>query len=147
MQAAAMLAYASSVPSRNPALSFAAWPLCAALIVSVAACKKDSPSHSQHGGSANEEATVAAGGTITVRVDGAGYHPARIRAAANSEITLSFLRTTDECCGQQLKIPSLSIQRDLPLNQAVAVAVRVPANGQLGFTCGMDMYRGSVMVQ
>jgi plastocyanin domain-containing protein len=112
-----------------------------------AGCKQ-SPQH-DHGShaAASEEATVAAGGTVTVRVDGSGYHPARIRAAANSEITLSFLRTTDECCGQELKIPSLSIRRDLPLNQAVAVAVRVPANGQLGFTCGMDMYRGSVVVQ
>lgn len=134
------------VLQRLPAPHCAAWTLSLALVAAVAGCKREPASHANHNAS-SDEATVAAGGTVTVRVDGSGYHPARIRAAANSEITLSFLRTTDECCGQQVKIPSLSIQRELPLNQAVAVQVRVPANGQLGFTCGMDMYRGSVVVQ
>jgi plastocyanin domain-containing protein len=131
---------------RLPAPTRAAWTLALALVAFVACCKREPASHAGHSAS-DDEATVAAGGTLTVRVDGSGYHPARIRAAANSEITLSFLRTTDECCGQQVKIPSLSIQRELPLNQPVAVPVRVPASGQLGFTCGMDMYRGSVVVQ
>lgn len=134
------------VLQRLPAPHCAAWTLSLALLAALAGCKREPASHANHNAS-SDEATVASGGTVTVRVDGSGYHPARIRAAANSEITLSFLRTTDECCGQQVKIPSLSIQRELPLNQAVAVQVRVPANGQLGFTCGMDMYRGSVVVQ
>ncbi len=90
---------------------------------------------------------VAPGGIVTIRVDASGYHPSRVTATAGSEITLSFLRTTSEGCGEQLKIPSLSITRDLPVNVAVAIPVRVPASGSLGFTCGMDMYRGSVVVQ
>lgn len=120
-------------------------------VVAIAACKQEQPAAAQHAHSANSaesaEARATPGAPITVRVDGSGYHPARIRAAANSDVTLSFLRTTDECCGQQLKIPALNIERDLPLNQAVAVAVHVPANGELSFTCGMGMYRGAVVVQ
>jgi plastocyanin domain-containing protein len=116
------------------------------LVASIAGCKRAPVSHSDHHAS-NDEVTVAAGATVTIRVDASGYHPARIRAAPNSEITLSFLRTTDECCGQQLKIPSIGIQRDLPLQQPVAIQVRVPASGQIGFTCGMDMYRGAIVVQ
>lgn len=117
-----------------------------------AACKQEQTAAAQHshGGAQSAESAEARatpGAPITVRVDGSGYHPARIRAAANSDVTLSFLRTTDECCGQQLKIPALNIERDLPLNQAVAVAVHVPANGELSFTCGMGMYRGAVVVQ
>jgi plastocyanin domain-containing protein len=90
---------------------------------------------------------VAPGGSVTIRVDASGYHPSRVTATAGSEITLSFLRTTTEGCGEQVKIPSLSITRELPVNVAVAIPVRVPASGQLGFTCGMDMYRGAVVVQ
>ncbi len=127
--------------------------LCVSLAVGAIGCKQSPPAHN-HGSSptasnATSDSTtvVAPGGSVTIRVDGSGYHPPRIRATANSEITLSFLRTTDECCGQQLKIPSLNINRDLPLNQPVAVAVRVPASGELGFTCGMDMYRGAVVIQ
>lgn len=92
-------------------------------------------------------ATVAAGGTVNVLVDGEGYHPAQIRAPAGAQITLAFRRTTDECCGQQLRIPSMNLQRDLPLNATVPVQVTVPASGALAFTCGMNMYRGSVVVQ
>lgn len=127
--------------------------LFAALEMSAFGCKKDPPSHDHgaHAGAANAAsdapATVAPGGTASIRVDAQGYHPTRVRAAANSEITLSFVRTTDECCGQQLKIPSMNINRDLPLNQPVAVTVRVPASRELAFTCGMDMYRGAVVVQ
>jgi plastocyanin domain-containing protein len=120
-----------------------------AAALSLVGCKKDSHEHgpAPAATASAETPRVAAGGTITVRVDGSGYHPSRIAATAGSEVTLAFLRTTDECCGQQLKIPSLNITRDLPLNQSVAVQVRVPPSGQLGFTCGMDMYRGSVVVQ
>ena len=117
-----------------------------AAALSLVACKKDPHEHGHAAAPSAETPRVAAGGTITVRVDGSGYHPSRIAAAPGSDVTLAFIRTTDECCGQQLKIPSLNITRDLPLNQSVAVQVHVPPSGQLGFTCGMDMYRGSVVV-
>jgi plastocyanin domain-containing protein len=112
-----------------------------------AACKRSSDAHHGHATTNEPPRSAAPGETVTIRVDGSGYHPSRIRASANTEITLSFLRTTDECCGQQLKVPSMNITRDLPLNQAVPVTVRVPPSGELAFTCGMDMYRGAVVVQ
>jgi plastocyanin domain-containing protein len=92
-------------------------------------------------------ATAQAGGTVPVLVDGDGYHPAEVRAPAGARITLAFRRTTDECCGQQLRIPSMQLQRDLPLNVTVPIEVTVPASGALAFTCGMNMYRGSVVVR
>jgi plastocyanin domain-containing protein len=92
-------------------------------------------------------ASVEAGGTVAVLVDGEGYHPAEIRAPAGAQVTLAFRRTTDESCGQQLRIPAMNLQRDLPLNTAVPITVTVPASGALAFTCGMNMYRGSVVVR
>ncbi len=94
-----------------------------------------------------EAVTAGADGRVTVRVDGDGYHPATIRAAAGRALTLVFLRTTDETCGQKLRIASMNVERDLPLNTPVEVAVTAPASGSLGFTCGMNMYRGQVVVQ
>ncbi|MDP3278975.1 MAG: cupredoxin domain-containing protein [Deltaproteobacteria bacterium] len=115
------------------------------------ACRKPASDHAPAApaaptASANE-ATVAPGQTLTVHVDGSGYHPARVMATAGSDITLSFVRTTDESCGQELKIPSQNQTYTLPLNQPVRVALQVPASGELGFTCGMDMYRGAVVVR
>jgi plastocyanin domain-containing protein len=41
----------------------------------------------------------------------------------------------------------MQLQRDLPLNVTVPIEVTVPASGALAFTCGMNMYRGSVVVR
>lgn len=108
-----------------------------------AACKKQAPAAPQ----APAEVVAPASGRVAVAVDGEGYHPATIRAAAGRQLTLVFTRTTDESCGQQLVFPTTNVRRDLPLNQAVEVPVTVPASGSLGFTCGMNMYQGTVVVQ
>jgi plastocyanin domain-containing protein len=115
----------------------------AAVLVAGAACKKDAPPAPR----SPAEVAAPASGRVAVTVDGEGYHPATIRAAAGRQLTLVFTRTTDECCGQQLVFPSTNVRRDLPLNQPVEVPVTVPATGSLAFTCGMNMYQGSVVVQ
>lgn len=84
---------------------------------------------------------------IRVTVSAQGYQPAEARAPANKPVRLIFTRTTDEGCGHQLSFPSLNIRRDLPLNEPVAVDVTMPASGSLAFTCGMNMLRGSIVVQ
>jgi plastocyanin domain-containing protein len=111
--------------------------------VLAAACKKEAPPAPR----APAEVVAPASGRVAVAVDGEGYHPATIRAAAGRQLTLVFTRTTDESCGQQLVFPTTNVRRDLPLNQPVEVAVTVPASGSLGFTCGMNMYQGAVVVQ
>jgi plastocyanin domain-containing protein len=107
------------------------------------ACKKEAPLTPR----APAEVTASPNSRVAVSVDGEGYHPATIRAPAGSHLTLVFTRTTDECCGQQLVFPSINVRRDLPLNQPVEVSITVPASGSLSFTCGMNMYQGSVVVQ
>lgn len=111
--------------------------------VLAAACKKEAPPAPR----APAEVVAPASGRVAVAVDGEGYHPATIRAAAGRQLTLVFTRTTDESCGQQLVFPTTNVRRDLPLNQPVEVAVTVPPSGSLGFTCGMNMYQGAVVVQ
>ena len=115
----------------------------AAVLVAGAACKNNAPPAPR----TPAEVTAPVNGRVPVTVDGDGYHPATIRAAAGRQLTLVFTRTTDESCGQQLVFPTTNVRRDLPLNQAVEVPVTVPASGSLGFTCGMNMYQGSVVLQ
>lgn len=114
--------------------------------ITAAGCRSSNDAAAQPAHAQPATASVAAGGTVNITVDAEGYHPATVRAPAGAQITLAFRRTTDECCGQQLKIPSMNLQRDLPLNQTVPIAVTVPGSGQLAFTCGMNMYQGSVVV-
>jgi len=106
-------------------------------LVVLGACNKES------------DATAAPNGrpVIKVAVDAAGYHPSEAKAKAGKPVRIEFTRTTDEGCGQQLVFPTLDIKKDLPLNQAVAVDVTMPASGKLAFTCGMDMYRGAIVAE
>ncbi len=88
---------------------------------------------------------VAADGRVEINVDAAGYHPATISAPAKAKITLAFKRTTESGCGQELVIEDLDIKKELPLNEVVEIPVEVPETGELGFACGMDMYKGKVV--
>lgn len=84
---------------------------------------------------------------VAVEVNARGYAPDEIAATPGEALHLVFTRTSDEGCGQQLVFPDLDLRRDLPLAEPVAVDVTAPATGRLGFTCGMDMYRGAVVVR
>lgn len=82
----------------------------------------------------------------TVTVDGAGFHPEKITAKAGQSVTLVFRRVTDATCAKQVVFKDLGIRKELPLNQDVEVQLtaKTPA---LTFVCGMDMLRGSLVVQ
>lgn len=123
--------------------SVMSWVFVALLCVA-GGCSKSGSS----GASATPPATVTApaNGRVEVVVDATGYHPSTINASAGQALTLVFRRTSDEGCGQQVVFPAQHIQRDLPLNQPVEVTI-TPSAGTLSFTCGMNMYRGSVVVR
>jgi plastocyanin domain-containing protein len=80
-----------------------------------------------------------------IEVGARGYTPAEIHAPANTPIHLGFMRTSDEGCGGELVIPTMSLHRTLPLNERVWVDVTTPASGRLAFTCGMGMYQGAIV--
>ena len=82
---------------------------------------------------------------VPVTVTGSGYEPASIEARAGEPLTLVFKRTTEEGCGQQLVFPDHDIRRELPLNQEVEVVLTPKQQENIGFTCGMGMYRGSIV--
>lgn len=82
---------------------------------------------------------------VNVMVTGSGYEPATIEAQAGKALTLVFKRTTDEGCGDELVFPGRDIRRQLPLNQEVTVALTPQKPQTISFTCGMGMYKGSIV--
>ncbi len=80
-----------------------------------------------------------------VTVDGSGFHPEKVTAAAGQNVTLVFRRVTDATCAKQVVFKDLGIRKDLPLNEDVEVTVTAKSPA-LTFACGMDMLRGSVVV-
>jgi len=75
-----------------------------------------------------------------------GYAPERIPGKPGEKLTLVFTRTVDADCLAKLKAPDGTMV-DLPLNKPVDVAVTVPANGDVKFACGMDMFHGVVVAE
>ena len=81
---------------------------------------------------------------IAVSATADGYTPDKIPGQPGEKLMLVFTRTIDASCLSQLKTPDGKLV-DLPMNQPVEVAVTVPATGEVGFACGMDMFHGVVV--
>jgi hypothetical protein len=76
-----------------------------------------------------------------------GFEPAKVALRAGMPARLTFVRTTDKTCGTEVVFPSLNIKRALPLNEPVAIEFTPAESGEVAFACGMNMFRGTVVVQ
>ena len=85
--------------------------------------------------------------TATVVVGEKGYEPARVSLRAGTPAKITFVRTTDKTCGTEVVFPSLNIRRALPLNEPVVIEITPATTGEIAFACGMNMLRGTVVVQ
>jgi RND family efflux transporter MFP subunit len=82
-----------------------------------------------------------------VLVTETGYEPAKLTVRAGEVARITFVRTTDKTCGTEVVFPSLNIRRALPLNKPVVVEFTPKSSGEIGFLCGMNMLRGTVVVE
>jgi plastocyanin domain-containing protein len=98
-------------------------------------------------GTSSSEGAADGRPTIKIKVDAVGYHPSEAKAAPGKPVRLEFTRTTEEGCGQEIVFPSLNIKKELPVNQPVAIDLTMPASGKVGFACGMDMMKGSIVAE
>ena len=93
-------------------------------------------------------AAAGAGGVqiIDVTVKG-GYQPAQVTAEAGRPIRLNFTRRESTPCGEEVVLPEFGRRAHLPENQTVAVEVTPERPGEYEFTCGMNMYKGKLIVR
>ena len=115
--------------------------LPAAFIFAVSACHKGQDD-------ASPRPVVAVGDQIiAVTADERGFTPAAVETQRGSKLTLRFTRTTDATCADKVVFPEAGITKDLPLKQAVDVAVPTDKARTLGFQCGMGMFKSAVLVR
>ena len=93
--------------------------------------------------------TPAADGArkVAVTVTDKGFEPDTIPAKVGEKLDLVFTRTTTSECGGSVVIKLTGEKKELPLNEPVEFAVVADKPGNLGFSCGMEMMQGSIVVQ
>lgn len=128
----------------HPPVRFAAL----ALFVLAACSKSESAPAGPSAASGAAPAAVEADGVTTTAVtaDDTGFHPSSVTFAKGRPARLVFTRTTDDTCARQVVFPDLSLTKDLPLNEKVAIDVPTSEPRKLTFQCGMGMFKSSVVV-
>ena len=85
--------------------------------------------------------------SVKIVVNEQGFEPAKVSLRAGTPARLTFIRTTDKTCATEVVFPSLNIKRALPLNEPVDIEFTPAKSGEVAFACGMNMFRGTVVVQ
>lgn len=83
---------------------------------------------------------------LTINVDG-GYAPDRVIVKAGQPVRLNFWRKDPSSCLEKVLFPDFHIAQDLALNNVTPIEFIPEKPGQYQFTCGMNMFRGTVEVQ
>jgi plastocyanin domain-containing protein len=87
---------------------------------------------------------------IEISVTRSGFEPGNISVPAKKPVTLVFTRKTDATCTKSVVVTvgdGKKIERELPLDKPVELAVTFPKAGTLSYACGMDMNRGIIVVR
>jgi len=93
------------------------------------------------------QATSSRVQTAKIVVSEQGYEPSKVTLKAGVAARLTFLRTTDKTCGTEVVFPSLNMKRALPLNQVVDIEFTPEKGADIAFACGMNMLKGTIVVQ
>ncbi|MEL7361292.1 MAG: cupredoxin domain-containing protein [Bacteroidota bacterium] len=83
-----------------------------------------------------------------IEVGRMGYDPINVELQAGIPARLVFTRTIESACAEQIQAPDFAVAvTDLPLNESVAIEFTPDEAGSFTYMCGMDMMRGTVIVQ
>ena len=83
---------------------------------------------------------------IKVTVSGDGYEPSSIPVKKGQPVKLAFYRADTDNCGGEVVFSKQNIKKKLPLGETVLVEFTPQEAGEIAFTCGMEMYKGKVVV-
>jgi plastocyanin domain-containing protein len=84
---------------------------------------------------------------VRIKVSKDGFSPSTIEAEKGYPLTLIFTRTDAKNCGNKVVFRSLNISRNLPVGKPVTVKITPDKTGDISFTCGMGMYKGTIVAE
>lgn len=83
----------------------------------------------------------------TISIESAGYNPNTITVKTGSQVTLNLKNNGGGGCTQAFTIPSLRVQKVVPIGASDTITFTAPNEPQqLAFMCSMGMFRGVINV-
>jgi len=82
----------------------------------------------------------------TIQV-GSAFTPASVTIPANQPVRLHFRRTDEATCADEIVLPELNLRKKIAANETVTFDIPAQQARTLNFACGMDMLKGTVVVQ
>ncbi len=96
-------------------------------------------------GDVKKSATGAPAGALPVRITPGGFDPMRLEVPADQPLRLALLRSSESNCGGKIVFPALGITTEIRPGGMTLLDLPPQPSGEIRFTCGMGMYRGSVV--
>ena len=90
------------------------------------------------------EVATAEDGKISITATASSFEPSAIEAPAGEELEITFTREAEAGCMTEVVFPGLELEKELPLGEAVTVAVTPEKGEAIGFECGMGMGKSTI---
>lgn len=84
--------------------------------------------------------------TVDITVEG-GYNPEIISIPYGKTTKLNFIRKDSNSCLEEIVLGDFKIRKYLPLNQKITVEITPEKKGEFGYSCGMNMFHGRIIVR
>jgi len=83
---------------------------------------------------------------IAITVHG-GYAPNVIEVERGRPVRMTFDRQEESSCSEEIVVPAFGIRRFLPAFKQTVIEFTPNTPGDVEFTCGMSMLRGTIRVR
>ncbi|HTN84742.1 MAG TPA: cupredoxin domain-containing protein [Sorangium sp.] len=120
--------------------------LLAALVLSLPSLACSKPAEETPAVAAAELAAPANVKRVDIAVTDGGFSPSTVDLKKGEPVVLRFTRTTKSECLKAIAIPDLKVEKDLPLNTPVEVAVTPEKEGKMVLQCWMGMVKATLNV-
>lgn len=85
---------------------------------------------------------------LTINFDSFGYNPNRLSIKTGSKVNLNLVNKEGRGCIQAFVIPSLNIQKIIPVGSSETISFTAPLQPtKITFMCSMGMFRGEIDVE
>ncbi|OGE18194.1 hypothetical protein A3F00_02805 [Candidatus Daviesbacteria bacterium RIFCSPHIGHO2_12_FULL_37_11] len=93
-----------------------------------------------------KEKEVVVSDSVDINVEG-GYNPEVISIPFGKTTKLNFIRKDSNSCLEEVVLGDFKVRRYLPLNEKITIELTPEKKGEFGYSCGMNMFHGKIVVK